>query len=100
MDCLLLGKRFLDAPHHHFLSPSTDKKFGGEAVIPITKFDGKTVMLNPEHIQTIEATPDTVITLTTGFQLIVRDKVDEIVVAFRNYKKSLNHSSLEALKKS
>lgn len=99
-DPLVLGKRFLDAAHHHFLLTNTDKEFGGQAVIPITKFDGKTIMLNPEHIQTVEATPDTVITLTTGMQLIVRDKVDEIVAAFKNYKKSVSNFSWEVRKQS
>lgn len=67
-------------------------------MIPITKFDGRTVMLNPELIQTIEATPDTVITLTSGQQLLVRNKVDEIVAAFRNYKKSISISIWETRK--
>ena len=67
-------------------------------MIPITKFDGKTIMLNPEHIQTVEATPDTIITLTTGSQLIVKDKVEAIVAAFKDYKKSINQSSWEARK--
>lgn len=67
-------------------------------MIPITKFDGRTVMLNPELIQTIEATPDTVITLTSGQQLLVRNKVDEIVAAFRNYKKSILQTLWETRK--
>jgi len=69
-------------------------------VIRITKFDGSSVMLNPEQIQTIEATPDTVITLTTGLQLIVRERVDELVAAFKDYKKSIFHTSWEARKQS
>ena len=60
-----------------------------ETMILITKFDGRQVMLNPEQIQTIEATPDTVITLTTGIQIVVKDKVDELVAAFRSYKRSI-----------
>jgi len=69
-------------------------------VIRITKFDGSKVMLNPEQIQTIEATPDTVITLTTGIQLLVRDKVDDLVSAFREYKKHIHSSRWEAQKSS
>ena len=69
-------------------------------MIPITKFDGRIVMLNPELIQTIEATPDTVITLTTGQQLLVRNKVNELVDAFRSYKKSITISIWEARKQS
>jgi flagellar protein FlbD len=69
-------------------------------VIRITKFDGSSVMLNPEQIQTIEATPDTVITLTTGLQIIVKDRVDELVAAFKDYKKSIFNSPWEARKQS
>lgn len=57
-------------------------------------------MLNPEQIQTIESTPDTVITLTTGYQLVVKDKVDELVNAFKNYKKSILSERWEAQKQS
>jgi len=69
-------------------------------VIRITKFDGSSVMLNPEQIQTIEATPDTVITLTTGTQILVRDKVDDLVSAFCDYKKRIHSSRGEAQKSS
>lgn len=69
-------------------------------MIRITKFDGSSVMLNPEQIQTIESTPDTVITLTTGYQLVVKDKVDEVVNAFKNYKKSILSERWEAQKQS
>ena len=58
-------------------------------MIRVTKFDGSEMVLNAETIQTVEATPDTVITLTTGFQFIVRNKVDEIVSAFKEYKREI-----------
>ncbi len=35
-------------------------------------------MVNPDLIETLEATPDTVVTLTNGNKLIVRDTMDEI----------------------
>jgi len=44
------------------------------------------ILLNNDLIETIEETPDTVITLTTGKKLIVKESVDEIlerIVAFR-----------------
>lgn len=43
-------------------------------------------MVNADLIETVEATPDTVITLTTGHKLIVQESVDEVVrlvVAFK-----------------
>ena len=56
-------------------------------MIRVTRFDGKSMMLNAEWIQSVENTPDTLITLTTGFTLIVRDSVDEIVDAYKRYKR-------------
>ncbi len=43
-------------------------------------------MMNAELIEQIESTPDTVITLTTGNNIIVKESVDEVeslVVAYR-----------------
>lgn len=56
-------------------------------MILVTKFDGKSMMLNAEWIQSIETTPDTLITLTTGFKLIVRESVDTVVEAFNAYQR-------------
>ena len=35
-------------------------------------------MVNPDLIESLEATPDTVVTLTSGNKLIVRDSMDEV----------------------
>ncbi len=45
-------------------------------------------MLNADWIQTVEPTPDTLITLTTGFKLMVRESVEDVVHAFKMYKRS------------
>lgn len=56
-------------------------------MILLTKFDGNAIMLNAEWIQSIEPMPDTLITLTTGFKLIVRESVEVVAEAFRNYQR-------------
>ncbi len=56
-------------------------------MIRLTKFDGKSIMLNAEWIQSVEPTPDTLITLTTGFKLIVQEPVDKVVAAFCEYQR-------------
>ncbi len=56
-------------------------------MIPLTRFDGSGLMLNAEWIQSVEQTPDTLITLTTGFKIIVRESTDEVVAAFIAYQK-------------
>jgi flagellar protein FlbD len=61
----------------------------GEAtMIRVTRLDGNPLMLNAEWIQSIEMTPDTLITLTTGYKLLVRDRLEEVVAAFHEYKRT------------
>jgi flagellar protein FlbD len=45
--------------------------------------------LNAEWILSVEQTPDTMITLTTGVKIIVQEKVEEVVAAFEEYKKKI-----------
>jgi flagellar protein FlbD len=57
-----------------------------EHMIHVTRINHQKVMLNSDLIEQIESTPDTVITLTNGQKLVVRDSEDEIVdrvIAFR-----------------
>jgi flagellar protein FlbD len=46
-------------------------------------------VLNAELIETIEETPDTVITLTTGKKLIVEEPMDEIVRRVMDYRRAI-----------
>lgn len=58
-------------------------------MIRVTKLDGSLMMLNAEWIQTLETTPDTLITLTTGLKFHVRDRIEEVVSAFIDYKREI-----------
>lgn len=49
------------------------------------------MMLNADWIQCIEETPDTLITLTTGVQFFVRNRADEVVSLFMDYRKSTQY---------
>ena len=48
-------------------------------MIALTRLDGKELVVNADHILTAEATPDTVLLLTTGLRLMVREPVPEVV---------------------
>ncbi len=48
-------------------------------MITLTRLDGKELVVNADHILTAEATPDTVLLLTTGLRLMVRESVPEVV---------------------
>lgn len=56
-------------------------------MIKLTRFNGVDFILNCELIETLEATPDTVIATTNGKKLVVRESVEEIVEKVINYKK-------------
>ena len=55
-------------------------------MISVTRLDGREMVVNSDHILTVEHTPDTVLTLTTGARVLVKESVEEIVertVVFR-----------------
>ncbi|HNZ28656.1 MAG: Flagellar protein (FlbD) [Candidatus Aerophobetes bacterium ADurb.Bin490] len=58
-------------------------------MIFVQRFDGKKIVLNGELIEMIETTPDTIITMTTGKKITVKDSVDEIVSMVKKYKKEI-----------
>ncbi|MGL6016467.1 MAG: flagellar FlbD family protein [Selenomonadaceae bacterium] len=63
-------------------------------MIKLTKFNSEAnnkgeFILNAEIIETIEQTPDTVITLTNGKKLIVEEKMDEVVRRVMTYRRAL-----------
>ena len=62
---------------------------GRSNVIPVTRLDGSRLVINAELIEALEATPDTVVTLTTGRRLVVRESVDEIVARIIAYRRRL-----------
>jgi len=55
-------------------------------MIPVTRLDGSELVVNSDHILTIEQTPDTVVALTTGVRVMVKETAAQLidrVVAFR-----------------
>ena len=55
-------------------------------MIFLTRFDGSEVVVNSDLIVTIEKTPDTVVTLTTGDRIMVREPIDEVVARAASYR--------------
>ena len=48
-------------------------------MIHVTRLDGSDVVVNAGHLLMVEHTPDTVLVLTNGYRLMVREPVQEIV---------------------
>ena len=59
-------------------------------MIEVTRLKGARIVVNAELIETVEETPDTVITLTSGKKLIVAESRDEIVDLVINYKRKIH----------
>jgi flagellar protein FlbD len=47
-------------------------------MIALRRLNNQAIMVNPDLIESLESTPDTVVTLTSGNKLIVRDSMDEV----------------------
>jgi len=58
-------------------------------MINVTKMNNKSITVNSDLIETVEETPDTVITLTTGKIILVKESRQEIVDLVKLYKKEL-----------
>ncbi len=55
-------------------------------MIKVTRLDGSVHVVNADFIEFVEATPDTVISLTTGKKTLVRESVDDVIDAVIAFK--------------
>jgi flagellar protein FlbD len=68
-------------------------------VIRLTRRNDTEIIVNSELIELIETTPDTLITLTTGEKIVVRESSDVVVrraTEYRRYVLSGVHTSSPA----
>nr|WP_091495027.1 flagellar FlbD family protein [Amphibacillus marinus] len=54
-------------------------------MIQLTHFRGDTFILNAMFIERVQALPDTTITLHSGKKLVVKESVDDVVLASMTY---------------
>ena len=59
-------------------------------MIYVTKLNGNGYYLNPCHIESIEANPDTTILLMNGKKLVVKEDIVEIVDKIRIHRREVN----------
>ncbi len=58
-------------------------------MIALRRLNNQPVMVNAELIESIEANPDTVITLTSGNKIVVRDSMPEVQAKIIAYKRAI-----------
>lgn len=65
-------------------------------MIKLTKFNSDNkkgeFILNAEIIETIEQTPDTVVTLINGKKYIIEEKMEEVVRRVMTYRRALHNN--------
>ena len=65
-------------------------------MIEVTKINGIKVLVNPDLIELVEETPDTVLTLTTGKKIIVKESRQQIKSLVKSYKREIMETGFEA----
>jgi flagellar protein FlbD len=58
-------------------------------MIPVTRINGRKLVINADLIKYIEETPDTLISLTSGDKIYVQEDIEEIVRKAIEYSRSL-----------
>ncbi|MCR5303751.1 MAG: flagellar FlbD family protein [Lachnospiraceae bacterium] len=58
-------------------------------MIEVTKLNGVRILVNPDLIELVEETPDTVVTLTTGRRLIVKESRQDIKNLVKSFRKEI-----------
>jgi flagellar protein FlbD len=58
-------------------------------MISLRRLNNQAIMVNADLIESLESTPDTVVTLTSGNKLLVRDSMEEIQSKIVDFKRRI-----------
>jgi len=72
-------------------APGAPQPPGAKSILMIAliRLNGQPLMVNCDLIESIEATPDTVVTLTSGNKLIVRDTMEQLQAKIVEFKRKI-----------
>ncbi|TDA69414.1 MAG: endoflagellar protein [Clostridia bacterium] len=59
-------------------------------MVKFTTLDRREIALNPDHIERVERMPETVITLTNGKKVLVRETLDEVVRRMHKHRRAIS----------
>ncbi|BAU27676.1 flagellar protein FlbD [Aneurinibacillus soli] len=59
-------------------------------MIRLTRLNGKEYIVNGLLIESVEATPDTMITLVNGKKFVIRESIPEVLSALTNFYREIN----------
>ena len=56
-------------------------------MIKVTRLNGQEIVVNADLIEYLEASPDTIIALTNGKKIMVKESVDEVIERVIEYRR-------------
>lgn len=59
-------------------------------MIKVTRLNDSELVINTDLIEFMEAIPDTIISLTTGKKIMVRETVDEVIEKVEDFKRRIH----------
>lgn len=63
-------------------------------MIKLTRLNNSPIVINSDLIEFVEALPDTIITLSTGQKIIVRESIDDVIERVTDFKRSVFSRSI------
>ena len=64
-------------------------------MIKVTRLNDSSLVVNTDLIEFLEAIPDTIISLTTGKKIMVKETINEIIEKVEDYKKRINQFEIK-----
>ena len=58
-------------------------------MINVTKLNGVQIIVNEDYIETVEETPDTVLTMSTGRKIIIKESRQEVINLVKSDRKDI-----------
>jgi flagellar protein FlbD len=68
------------------------REIGEVDMIALRRINGQEFVLNADFIESLESTPDTLITLSTGKKIMVKNTLEDVVRKAVKYKQLTNQS--------
>jgi len=66
-------------------------------MIEVTQLNGQSLVINADLIESIEAAPHTIVTLTTRRKVLLKDSISNVVDAVVEYRQRIAHVAPESL---
>jgi flagellar protein FlbD len=67
-------------------------------MITVTRLNDTALVINTDLIEFVEAIPDTIISLTSGKKVMVKESMDEIIARVEKYKRKIHSGQITEVK--